>query len=298
LNKVLDIDKILMPTGTPTLAVYLEKIKKGEVSVFFPATGDTRFRKPDIKNIVHLRATYIEEAKVLLHYLIKEYGIKRFALFYQTYGQPIADALHEEMKKYGITEWLDLPHLKTQEDFSSIANKIKNFAPEAIGCFSSQLPTQHLINTLGTNFFLKHLLFMPPSLYTRNFRNFLANRGIKFVIVSMVPDPIKAKTEIAKEHLKAMKFRGLTPTIHSLSGYIAGSLFVDAVSKIKPPVTKEKLITYFENLKNYTFKGIAISFDPKTRSLTKDIWTKSSEEKWIKHEKKEAIKNKSSTIKK
>jgi len=281
-----DIDKILMPTGTPTLAVYLDKVKKGELSVFFPATGDLAYRKPDIKNIVHLRATYIEEAKKLLNYLIKGYGIKRFALFYQTYGQPIADALHEEMKKHGITKWLDLPHLSTQENFSNIAAQIKNFVPEAIGCFSSQLPTQRLVSTLGSRFFLKHLLFMPPSLYTRNFKKFLESRGIKYVMVSMVPDPLKSNIEIAKEHLETMKQRGLIPTIHSLSGYIAGALFANAVNKVQPPVTKEKLISYFENLKDYNFKGVNIKFNPQTRSLTKDIWIKSSEDTWTKPKKK------------
>jgi len=280
LHQKYGIDKILMPTGTPTLAIYLDKVKKGKVAVFFPATGDTRFRKPDLKNIVHLRATYIEEAKTLLRYLIREYGIKRFALFYQTYGQPIADALHEEMKKHGITQWLDLPHLAAQEDFRTIAEKIRHFSPEAIGCFSSQLPTQHLINALGTKFFLRHLLFIPPSLYTINFKQFLETRGIKFAMVSMLPDPLKSNLEIAKEHIKAMKARGLTPTVHSLSGYIAGALFTDAVNKIPPPVTKEKLISYFENLKDYNFKGVKIKFNPQTRSLTRDIWIKSSEDTW------------------
>ena len=285
LKQAYGIDKILMPTGTPTLAIYLDQVKNGEISVFFPATGATTYRTPEIKNIIHLRATYIQEAKILLRYLIKEYGIKRFAFFYQTYGQPIADAMHEELKKHGITEWLDLPHSKTQENFGGVGGikqKIKRFTPEAIGCFSSQLPTQRLINTLGTDFFLKHLLFIPPSLYTINFKKFLQTRGIKYVMVSMLPAPNKANIKIAKEHLEAMQSRGLTSTIHSLSGYIAGSLFADAVNKITPPVTKEKLLSHFENIKNYQFKGVDITFNPQTRSLTKDIWIKSSENTWQK----------------
>ena len=292
LNKKHGIDKILMPTGTPTLGIYLDKVKKGKIAVFFPATGAQKYRKPELKNIVHLRSTYIEEAVQLLNFLIKQYGIKRFALFYQLYGAPIAKALHKEMRKNGITKWLDLPHLATQEDFSEIAEKIKHFTPEAIGCFSSQLPTQRLISALGSEFFLKHLLFMPPSLYTRNFRSFLENRGIKFAMVSMLPDPLKSNLEIAKEHLKAMKERGLTPTIHSLSGYIAGTLFVDAVNNIKAPITKEKLISYFENMKNRNFKGVKIKFKPETRSLTSDIWIKSSEGGWTKNKSKAKQENK------
>lgn len=80
-----------------------------------------------------------------------------------------------------------------------------------------------------------------------------------------------------------MKERGLIPTIHSFVGYIAGSLFAEATSKVTPPVTKETLLQYLESLKDYNFRGINVSFNPKTKNLINDTWIKTLDDKWIKY---------------
>ena len=281
LYEVYKINKLLLPTGTSTLEAYQPLLQEDKMTVFFPLSGSKRFRKEDTKNIIHFRPEYIEEAKKLIRFLIKEYGVKRFAFFYQIYGKSIVNALHEELKAHGITQWLDLPHITTQEDFKDLADKIKRFAPDALGCFSSQAPTQKFIESIGAGFFLHHLLFTPPSLYTKNFRKFLDDKGIRCVISSIVPDPTKSKLEIAKEHTKAMQDRGLRPTIHSFAAYLATALFTDAVTKVKPPITNEKLVKYLEGLENYNFKGINISFNKETKNLIHDVWIKKLDNTWV-----------------
>jgi len=258
-------------------------VQNGNIAVFFPRSGSRRFRTEETKNMVHFRPSYAKESIHLIRFLINEYGIRRFAFFYQEHGASMVKIIQEELKKYGITEWLDLPHIATQEDFKTLAEKVKQFTPDAIGCFSAQYPTQKFIRTVGTEFFLQHLLFTPPSLYTKNFKKFLADKGIKYIISYIVPEPNKSNLEIAKEHVKAMKERGIRATIHSFAGYLAGSLFTDAIDKVTSPITKEKLIEYFEHLKNYDFKGINVNFDPKTKNLIHDVWIKKLDNSWIKY---------------
>ncbi|MFC1842346.1 ABC transporter substrate-binding protein [Candidatus Dependentiae bacterium] len=279
------IDTIVIPTGTPTLAHYLDMVKSGDIAVLFPYTGAIQFRKKEIKNIVNFRASYTDEIKSSINYLVKKRGIKSFAFFYQndSYGQPIAQAAIEELKKLGIKKWLRLPHRRTQLKFKSIIEKIKKDMPEAIGCFSSHSPTKEFITQLGTDFFSGRVLFGVSFLYSQAFQRFLNNRGIGFVLTMVVPDPFTSQLEIVKEFRKNMDTRGFDINSNSLEGYIASSLLIDAINKIQKPFTKEKILKHFELMKNYPFKGLNLTFNPDTRDLSQPVWLRTVEQTWIKY---------------
>jgi len=280
-----NIESIIIPTGTPTLSLYWDMVKKGEIAVLFPYTGGSQFRKKEIKNIVHFRASYDNEVKSSIKHLVKEHGIRNFAFFYQkdSYGLPIAKAAHEELKKYGITKWLDLPHLKTQADFTYLVEQVKKEMPGAIGCFSSHFPTQEFISKLGAEFFLGRILFGVSFLYSEAFQRFLEHRGIDFILSSVVPDPITSTIQIAKEHKKNMLERGLKSSTNSLEAYISAELLANAIKNVSSPFTKEKIINYFENLNNYKFKGLTLTFNPETRDLSQPVWIRTIENKWLKY---------------
>ena len=278
------IDTLLTPTGTPTLLFYLDKVKKNDVSVLFPYTGGFQFRTKEIPGIVNFRASYTQEAQKAIDYLVQEHGIRRFAFFFQddAYGRPIALAARERLKKYGITEWLDLRYLRVQSHFVEAIKKMKEFMPEAIGCFASHFPAMEFISQLGTDYFWGKVLFGVSFLYSDAFKTFLDERGIKFVASSVVPNPKEDKSPVSIEHCRAMKNFGQYPSTNSLEGYIAAELFIDAVKKIAPPITREKVIAHFEKMKEYPFKGMSLTFDPETRQLSQAVWLKTLNDKWIK----------------
>jgi len=278
------IDSLVIPTGTPTLLFYLGMVLQGQLAVFFPFTGAPQFRQPEIKNIVHYRASYENEARSAIKFLIGTYGIKKFAFFYQddSYGRPIVKAARDELRKNGINEWLDIPHSRTQKDFKGIAiDKITKYMPGAIGCFSSYFPTEEFISELGSEFFLDRLIFSTSFLSSEAFERFLKSRGIASLRMSVVPDPVKSQLEIVKEYRSEIKERGLALSANSLEGYIAGKLLVHAIKKIGAPYTKERLIQFFEGLNNYRFKGLNLRFNPQTRDLSQPVWLRTPDKKWI-----------------
>ena len=286
INKLLNIysiNTILAPTGTPTLSFYLNMIKSGKVYVFFPDTGAVIFRDKNIKNILHFRPSYTQEVKTSIGYLIKTRAIKNFAFFYQndSFGKPIADSAQKELEKNGIKNWTDLPCLKTQEEFGDTIDKIKSSMPEAIGCFASAGPTTKFIDELGIDFFAGRILFGISILFNDAFKKYLDARGIKYILTDVVADPETSELEIAKEFKKEMNLRLLNKSSSSLEGYISVSLFSDAIKKIKPPVTTEKIMKYFESMKNYNFKGLILTFNPETRDLSQPIWLRTLDLKWV-----------------
>jgi ABC-type branched-subunit amino acid transport system substrate-binding protein len=233
LNKY-GMDFVLTPTGTPTLSFYLDMVKENKIAVFFPYTGAPQFRKSDINSIVHFRASYEQEVEKSIEFLIKNHGIRSFAFFYQDdpYGAPIAKAAHKVLEKNGIDKWLDLPHHRTQSDFTKIVKKIKEVIPNAIGCFSSHFPTIEFIDQLGAGYFLRRILFGISFLYSEAFGKHVRDLGIKSVISSVVPEGDFDDMEIAKEHKRTMKEFGRFATSNSFEGYIAASLLIDAIKNI------------------------------------------------------------------
>ncbi|KKP29819.1 MAG: Extracellular ligand-binding receptor [candidate division TM6 bacterium GW2011_GWF2_30_66] len=288
INKLLNkyfINTIVMPTGTPTLLSYLDLIKTGAVSVFFPYSGASQIRKKELSNIINFRASYNKEIISMIRYLTKTYGIKKFAFFYtsDSYGTPIAKDAQEELKKLGINDWLDLPHTRINPDFIGITKKIKAYKPDAIACISVQFLSEELINNLSPEFFSNSILFSMSAMNGESFERFLSTRGIKQVLSSVVPDPFSSDLQIAKEFRENMKLRGLRLSLNSFEGYIAGSLISEAINNTNPPITKEKIMQYFEKLNNYNFKGLELTFNPETRDLSQPVWIRTLKNKWIKY---------------
>lgn len=281
------IDIILSPVGSPTLSSYINRVKKGDdILVLFPYTGGPQFRDPEITNIVHFRSSYADEARALINHMIDEYGVKNFAFFYQndSYGTGALEAAHEELKKRGISEWVDVPYAREQTDFEDSAAMLKKANPDAIGFFSTSTPTQELLGEIGSDFLIGRHLFGISFLESKDLKRFLKDRGIKFTFTFMVPNPEKSQLQIVQEYRKSMDKRGFPYESNSLEGYIAMELLIDAFKNITPSVTKEKVLEWFEEMKNYNFKGLNLTFNPKTRGFDQPVWIRIVNGELIKHE--------------
>lgn len=277
---------LLSPTGTPTVSFYSNIIKTDRVAVAFPSSGAGMFRSSDFYNMVHFRASYPQEIRFGLEYLVSRYGAAKFAFFYQDdeLGRPMVEFAHKELERNGITTWLDLPHAKTDSIFTDQIEKTKKFVPDVICCFSSHFPTVEFVAQLGAESFLGKVLYSVSPLNSEAFDSFLRERGIKSMQTFPLPHPAMSEMDIAKEYLDAIGKFGYHPDTNSFEGYVATALFVDAVKNVKWPVTKGKIISYFEEMKDHDFKGLRLNFDKKTRQLTNSVWLKTPRGQWLSRE--------------
>lgn len=277
------IKSIISPNGTATTAFYLDMVKNGQIFVFFPQTGAQIFRKKELKNMIHFRASYEDEAKTTINYLVKETGAKNIAFFYQddAFGKPIFEAACQELKKLGVKNWLAIAHKSTQTNFKDQIKKLREIGPDTIALFSTSYATQEFIEQVGPEFFSEKIVFGTSILLSKSFKDFLKIRGIEFLDSSIVPDPISSNIEITKEFRKNILERGINISSNCLEGYINGSLIIDAINKITPPITGEKIIQHFENMKNYNYKGLKLTFNPENRSLSQPVWLKNEDNVWI-----------------
>ena len=84
------------------------------------------------------------------------------------------------------------------------------------------------------------------------------------IISQVVPSPYNMDMEIVKNYAQAMKtFQPEQELSYiSLEGYIAGRFFIEVLSGIGEPITRQRFIDYIEQKKTITIDDIVLTFGP------------------------------------
>lgn len=279
------VDTILMPVGSPTLGSYFELVKEEKVGVLFPVTGSPDYRKKDVKNIIHWRASYPDEARALVEYMITQNAVKKFAFFYQddSYGLGPLQAAHELLKEKGITDWIDIPYNKAGLNFDEAIATIRKTQPDAIGLFSVPSATQEVFRSLGIEQLFNTKLFGISFIADDSFRSFVKEMGIKVLFSEVVPNPRTSDLEIVREFRAFMDKHNHSYDIFALEGYICTSLYLNALKPFKKVATVKEVIASFESYKDVMYKGLTLTFDPQYRDLGQSVWLEIDEDHWIEY---------------
>jgi len=277
------VNVILLPTGSPTLLSYLDLIRENKLLTLFPIAGSPEFFKPDLIGLINYRAPIAAEMQVLIDYIVTQKSAKKIALFYQEdeYGISALKAAHTVLKSHGITDWIDIPYLPGSTDFKKQVEILKEKNPDSIGLLSTALPTREFMRQIGTEPLTNKVLFGPSFLGEESIRAYAARQGLKILFSAVVPSPYKSESDLVKEYRKQMDINQYKYDTFSLEAYIGASILIDALQHVKNP-THEEIKKYLESLKDYDFNGIKLSFNPKCRSLSTQVWLETgTTEPWI-----------------
>lgn len=268
------IDTVITLQGSRNLETVSDKLKDGSMLFLFPTSGATIFRNASLPGVIHGKVSYRDEVFALIPHLVEQKLIKRFAFFYQnnSFGISAMEAAREILTYYGIKKWSEFPYEQNIIDINNIAEKIKKEKPVALGLFADTLVSIALLKAIGTSTIMDMTIFGLDALCEGLFINFTQRMGIKPLLTHTVPDPENSSLNIVQEYRKAMDAAGKPYGDFSLEAFISANLYIDALQKIKEPLSHISLRTYFEHLNAYAFKGLVLSFDPQSRSLMHDLW--------------------------
>ncbi len=273
------IGLFLLPTGTPTIMSYLDKIKKNEIAVFFPITGSAALRRADLTNIIHFRPTYEQEVKALIKTLAEEYGALKFAFLYQddSYGRGPFEEAVKQLNAYGITEFTAMPYARGAVSFQSQVKQLKQSQADALGLFATATAAEEFIRQLGTDSLSNTQVFGISFVGELTLRRFANRLGINLMLASPVPNPKSFNEPIAINYRKAMDANNSDYDVFSFEAFIASSLLFQAIDSIteKNP-SPSQVIKAVENFAPSNFMGFPLRFDPKTRSLASSVWIENS----------------------
>ncbi len=278
------IDMTLCSLGSPTLEAYVDLIKEGKVLVLFPITGAPIFRDPKLRYIVHFRACYCAEARVLVEYAREKLKANKFVIFYQNdvFGRGALGGARSAVKKLNIGEenWIELAYERNDVNFAKQAQRIKQENPDAIIFLSTSIAAKGLIRQIGVGDLAGKTLCGLSDFAVNVFRKFAKQKGLEFIIASVVPNPETSELAIVKRFRKEAKKHNVQMDTFALEGYINTSILIDVIKKIIGPITKDAIIAEIEKIKKYDFEGLLLDFNQKSRELLGYIWLYTGGSHW------------------
>ncbi len=265
---------ILAPVGSPTLAASLDLIEQKKILVLFPQSGSLLFRKPLLTHVINFRASFHDEGRLLTEFVIEKYRSKKFVFFYQDdeFGTGVLEGAKDALKTMKNTQATEVGYQANTTSFESLATKIKEANPDAIGLFATGPAVLQLIRDLGVEFLANKILFAVSSVGDAVTKKVLQERGISLIMGQVVPDLTTSTLPIVVEYRKELAAQGLKEDVFGLEAYINTSLTFNAMNSVSEPITMSKLIEHFEQMKQYEYKGLTLTFDPKSRSLGQNMW--------------------------
>lgn len=235
--------------GTPTSHAILSILKQKNTLFLMPFTGADFLRTPEHNNIFNLRASYQQEAKLQLDFLIKEKGFKKIALVIQAdqFGLAAEKFFLHYMKEFNLTPAVTSRYRRNSDDISQVLSTIKPTGLDAVIFVGTYQPLAKLIN-LGfeqgfTPFYTTLSFISSADLYSR------LKYKSRVMVSEVMPEPTRCSWKICYQFRADMKKAGITqPNRVQLEGYLNAYIFSEVAKKCQAMLTKTCFIKQFEQL--------------------------------------------------
>jgi ABC-type branched-subunit amino acid transport system substrate-binding protein len=253
--------------GTPTSRAILPMISESNIVMLGPISGAEILRQPIQPYVFNTRASYHEEAEMLVAHLVDDLGIKRVALFRQedSYGDAGHAAVAEALQRRGLQIIAEAGYVRNSVKAQDALYHIAKTKPDSVILFGTYKPCADFIRgakQLG----LKNTVFCNVSCVgTEPLANYLGDAGDGVVISQVLPSPYDDALPIVQAYQKDMQALGPAEYSYmSLEGYINGLLMFTALKAAGPELTEQKLVHSLESF-DIDFKAFRIRFGPNIR---------------------------------
>jgi branched-chain amino acid transport system substrate-binding protein len=276
-ERLIDQDKVfalLDFLGTPTCRAILPMVNEANMVLVGPISGAAVFRQPMQRLIFNTRASYGEEAEMLVAHLVTDLGCKRIALFRQddSFGDAGRAAVVEALRRRNLVLVGEGEYVRNSVRSSEAQYHIAKSKPDAVVLFGTYKPCADLIRgvkQLG----LKNTVFCNVSVVgTEPLIKYLAEDGDGVIISQVVPSPYDDSLPLVHDYQADMRFIGITDfTYMGLEGYLNSLVLVDGLRRAGQDLTVDSLIGSLEKL-TIDFRSFAIHFSPETRQGTHQVF--------------------------
>ncbi len=245
--------------GTPTSRAAMPSVLAAGVPYLFPLSGAEVLREPLHRTVFNVRASYFAETELLAAYMTGQLKLKRVALLMQndSFGETVKGGLAGALHKRGLHVVGEARILRNSPEIAGAVRQLKQADPEAIvfiGTYRQLAASIRAAREQG----LKARFFSVSFVGTESF---IAEAGADaegVYISQVVPSPEDRSLPLVRDYQADM--RG--PLGHaSLEGYIGAAVLVEALRRVGPEPTRERLIEALESL-DIDLGGFHVRFGP------------------------------------
>lgn len=271
INKLIYQDKVFALfglVGTPTVKRVLPILYDENIPLFSAFTGASFLRDNKNENFINFRSSYNQEIEALMNYITKIKKANKIAVFYQNddYGEEGYISVLESLKKRNLKLVAEGSYKRNTLSISHAFNEIKDAKPEVIFMVGAHKTNALFIKKAKENENLKDVLFCNISFGDANSMitelNRLETNTQNLIFSQIVPSYTDSSIPAVNEYQTLMRryYPNEELGFLSLEAFLASKILVNAISRIKGEITREKFVYMLKTTPNNLLEGIDLEF--------------------------------------
>jgi branched-chain amino acid transport system substrate-binding protein len=247
--------------GTPTANAVIPIVKELDVPLVGVFTGAMTLRKPVSKQIFNVRASYDDEAEMLVSHFLEK-GAKSIAVFYQDdgFGQAVLGGTERALKRRNMAVAARGTFQRNTVAIKTGLAAMLDAKPDAIvmvgpytplAVFIKEARAAGLASQLGTVSFVGTDALVAQ----------VGNDGNGVLISQVVPFPADADLPITRECRDVIaKHNGEPLGFVNFEGCISARVMVAALDKAGKALTRAKLLEVLTGMNGVDLGGLTVAF--------------------------------------
>ena len=251
--------------GTPTSNAVQPIATEAGVPFIGPFTGAAFLRDPSLGNVINIRGSYDQETEAWIKHLTTDIGVSRIAILYQddTFGRAGYSGVRKAMEKRGMKLVAEGTYERNTTAVKMALLAIRKADPEAVVMVGVYKPCAEFIKLarrLKLNSVFVNISFVGANAFAKE----LGEDGKGVVVTQVVPFPGDTSLPLVARYQEALKAANPDAQIGfvSLEGYMVGRLVIEALEKVKGPVTRAGLLSTIKEVGTFDLGGITLSYGP------------------------------------
>lgn len=269
--------------GTPTAVSAIPIAIAGKTAFYGAFTGAGVLRKnPPDRYVINFRASYAEETAAMVDALLDEVGLEPLEIAFFTQRDAYGDAGYiggiSALKRHGLRDDLDITHGRYERNTDAVENGLADILEadppvRAVIMVGAYQPCAKFIK-LAKEFQLEAYFLNVSFVGSTPLARTLGQDGDGVIITQVVPhiDTDLPLVKAYRKELYALNSK-LDPSFGSLEGYIAGKIFIKALTSINEKPTRLTVIDALIGLGDFKIGiGQKLHLGPNDHQACHKVW--------------------------
>ncbi|MFE8645109.1 ABC transporter substrate-binding protein [Sphingomonas sp. NCPPB 2930] len=268
-----DVTALFGYVGTATSQAALPLATQAHVAFIAPLTGAPALREPSNRYAFFLRASYDEEAEVIVKQQTSM-NLNRIGIVHQTdaFGKI---GLNGFVKALAARKLQPSAVVAVDRDTVDMSGAVKNFStrwPEAIVLVGTLAPCEAFIRAARMAGF-GGMCFCMSVVDTQTLGQNLGPVGAGVVVAQVLPSPFKSSHAASREFVEAIKKGGnkVKPGYTAFEGYLAARVLVEGMRRARGTLDRDSLVGGMESIGNATIAGLPVAFSATNHVASKFV---------------------------
>ena len=267
-----EVFALLTPYSRTTLEAALAVVKETGIPMFGAIDDSPRFRKPIQPGVFYVRMDTDTEFRELMKVLRSKFSAKSTALF--TAGDSSAETQRASYIKAAQEAGLkSMGEAQIGKQTGDIDRAIAALSgkPDVVLIWSGPAETAMLLKKLKSAS-IDSAFAISMGSFSKEGADMARLISIQPMVVSVLPIYSKNSTSLASDYLDEMAKNKMAPHPRGFEGYLNAAIFHEALKLAGRQLTREKLISALNTMKDADVGDVTVSFSPTNHTGIENLY--------------------------